>query len=105
ASKLLIYESVYLFNPALSIIAMVVSILTLASFVKVFHSIFMGPPLPEYTEVKEVPLPMLVGMGVLAVIVIGFGIFPEAVVNTIVAPAAHALVDQGAYIASVLGGV
>ncbi|HZD44026.1 MAG TPA: proton-conducting transporter membrane subunit, partial [Methanomicrobiales archaeon] len=43
ASKLLIYESVYLFNPALSIIAMVVSILTLASFVKVFHSIFMGP--------------------------------------------------------------
>jgi multicomponent Na+:H+ antiporter subunit D len=104
ASKLMIYESVYLFNPILAIIAMVVSILTLALFVKVFHSIFMGPQLPEYTDVKEVPLPMLVGMGILAAIVILFGLFPQLVVNGLVAPAAHALVDQGGYISSVLGG-
>jgi len=104
ASKLMIYESVYLFNPLLAIIAMVVSILTLASFVKVFHSIFMGPKLPEYAEVKEAPLPMLLAMGILATIVILFGLFPQPVVNGIVAPAAHALVDQGGYIASVLGG-
>jgi multicomponent Na+:H+ antiporter subunit D len=32
SSKLLIYESVYQFNPILSIVAMIVSILTLASF-------------------------------------------------------------------------
>jgi multicomponent Na+:H+ antiporter subunit D len=104
ASKLMIYESVYLFNPILAIIAMVVSILTLALFVKVFHSIFMGPQLPEYTDVKEVPLPMLVGMGILAAIVILFGLFPQPVVDMIVAPATHALVDQGGYIAAVLGG-
>jgi len=104
ASKLMIYESVYLFNPLLAIIAMVVSILTLASFVKVFHSIFMGPKLPEYADVKEAPLPMLVGMGILAAIVILFGLFPQPVVDMIVAPAAHALVDQGGYIAAVLGG-
>jgi len=104
ASKLMIYESVYLFNPLLAIIAMVVSILTLASFVKVFHAIFMGPKLPEYAEVKEAPLPMLLAMGILAAIVILFGLFPQPVVNGIVAPAAHALVDQGGYIASVLGG-
>ncbi len=104
ASKLMIYESVYQFNPLLSIIAMVVSILTLASFVKVFHSIFMGPKLPEYENVREVPWPMLMGMGVLAVIVIVFGFVPQPVVDTLIAPAAHALVDQGAYIASVLGG-
>jgi multicomponent Na+:H+ antiporter subunit D len=104
ASKLMIYESVYLFNPLLAIIAMVVSILTLASFVKVFHSIFMGPKLPEYAEVKEAPLPMLLGMGILAAIVILFGLFPQTVVNGIVAPAAHALVDQAGYISSVLGG-
>jgi len=104
ASKLMIYESVYLFNPLLAIIAMVVSILTLASFVKVFHSIFMGPKLPEYADVKEAPLPMLVGMGILAVIVILFGIFPQPVVDGIVAPAAHALADQAGYIAAVLGG-
>jgi multicomponent Na+:H+ antiporter subunit D len=104
ASKLMIYESVYLFNPLLAIIAMVVSILTLASFVKVFHAIFMGPKLPEYADVKEAPLPMLLAMGVLAAIVILFGLFPQPVVNGIVAPAAHALVDQSGYIASVLGG-
>ncbi len=104
ASKLMIYESVYLFNPILAIIAMVVSILTLASFVKVFHSVFMGPKLPEYAEVKEVPLPMLIGMGILATIVVLFGLFPQPVVDMLVAPAAHALADQGGYIAAVLGG-
>jgi multicomponent Na+:H+ antiporter subunit D len=65
----------------------------------------MGPKLPEYAEVKEAPLPMLIGMGILATIVILFGMFPQPVVDMLVAPAAHALADQGGYIASVLGGV
>ncbi|MDH7509473.1 MAG: proton-conducting transporter membrane subunit [Methanolinea sp.] len=104
ASKLMIYESVFAFNPVLSVIAMVVSILTLASFVKVFHSIFMGPVLPEYRDVREVPGPMLAGMGILALVVIVFGLFPSVVVETLVAPAAHALADQGMYIAAVIGG-
>jgi multicomponent Na+:H+ antiporter subunit D len=104
ASKYMIYESVFAFNPILAVIAMVVSILTLASFVKVFHSIFMGPELPEYSGVKEAPVPMLIGMGVLAVVVILFGLFPQTVVNTLIAPAAEALVNQGAYITAVLGG-
>jgi multicomponent Na+:H+ antiporter subunit D len=104
ASKLLIYESVYRFNPLLAIIAMVVSILTLASFVKVFHSIFMGPVLPEYVQVREAPHAMLLGMGILAALIILFGFFPQLVVDTLVAPAAHALIDQSGYIATVLGG-
>lgn len=105
ASKLLIYESTFLFNPLLAVIAMVVSILTLASFVKVFHSMFMGPKLPEYQDVEEAPKPMLIAMGILAILVILFGIFPQQVVDTLVAPAASALVDYNGYIASVLGGV
>lgn len=104
ASKLMIYESVFMFNPILSIIAMVVSILTLASFVKVFHSIFMGPKQQEYAEVKEAPVPMMVGMGVLAVLVVLFGIFPQQVVDILISPAANALIDQSGYIAAVLGG-
>lgn len=104
ASKLMIYESVFYFNPLLSIIAMVVSILTLASFVKVFHSIFMGPKRPEFADVTEAPLPMLIGMGVLSLLVILFGIFPEQVVEVMVAPAASALADQAGYISSVMGG-
>ncbi len=104
ASKIMIYESVYKFNPVLSILAMVVSILTLASFVKVFHSAFMGPQLPEYKNVKEVPKSMLIGMGILSFMIILFGVFPDIVVNTIVAPAANALVNQGSYITKILGG-
>ncbi|MCZ2417358.1 MAG: hypothetical protein LC132_07390 [Burkholderiales bacterium] len=92
ASKLLIYESTFLFNPLLAVIAMVVSILTLASFVKVFHSMFMGPKLPEYQDVREAPKPMLIAMGILAILVVLFGIFPQQVVDFLVAPAASALV-------------
>jgi len=96
---------VFVFNPILAIIAMVVSILTLASFVKVFHSVFMGPPLPEYENVREVPLPMLAAMGFLALLVIISGLFPELFVNNLIAPAAHALTNQTGYISTVLGGV
>ncbi|OYT59496.1 NADH:ubiquinone oxidoreductase [Euryarchaeota archaeon ex4484_178] len=102
ASKLLIYESVYQFNPILSILAMIVSILTLASFVKVFHSAFMGP---KKHDVKEVPAPMLIGMGILTFFIILFGLFPNIAMQYLVAPAASALSDPVGYITRVLGGV
>ncbi|MGB9885702.1 MAG: proton-conducting transporter membrane subunit [Moorellales bacterium] len=104
ASKLLIYESVYRFNPVLAVIAMVVSILTLASFVKVFQAAFLGPPLPAYREVEEVPAAMRLGMGFLAGVVVFFGLFPQLIVNTLVSPAAQALAHQALYIAQVMGG-
>jgi len=91
ASKLMIYKSVYRFNPILSIAAMVVSILTLASFVKVFHSIFMGPKQEESAGVGEAPTMMLIGMGILAGTVILFSLFPGFIVSTIVEPAVEAL--------------
>ncbi|MCD6371057.1 MAG: NADH:ubiquinone oxidoreductase [Thermoplasmata archaeon] len=101
ASKLLIYESVYQFNPLLSIIAMIVSILTLASFVKVFHSAFMGP---KIYDVKEVPKSMLIGMCILTFFIILFGLFPNIAMTYLVAPAAKALANPLGYIARVLGG-
>jgi len=104
ASKLLIYESVYRFNPLLAIIAMVVSILTLASFVKVFQSAFLGPQQAAFAEVKEVPAAMTIGMGILAVIVIAFGLFPDTIVHTLVNPAVQALVARSAYIGQIIGG-
>ena len=100
----MIYESTFAFNPAIAINAMVVSILTLASFMKVFHSVFMGPELPEYAGVREVPKRMLAGMAILAVFVIIFGIVPDLVVDTLITPAADALLHQWQYILSVLGG-
>jgi len=104
ASKFMIYESVFRLNPFLSVVAILVSILTLASFMKVFHAIFLGPRMPQFKDAGEAPLPMLIGMGVLALLVVVGGLFPNAVVDSIVVPAVDALVDRSRYIAAVLGG-
>jgi len=104
ASKLLIYESVFRFSPFLSIIAMIVSILTLASFVKVFHSMFLGPRRAEFAAVREVPVPMLAGMALLAVFVVAAGLAPQPFVDRLIQPAVEALVDRAGYIAAILGG-
>jgi formate hydrogenlyase subunit 3/multisubunit Na+/H+ antiporter MnhD subunit len=47
---------------------------------------------------------MLVGMVILALIVIGFGLFPSLIVDHLVEPAADALISQQSYISSILGG-
>ncbi|MEA1994185.1 MAG: proton-conducting transporter membrane subunit [Euryarchaeota archaeon] len=102
ASKLMIYESVYKFSPPLSVIAMIVSVLTLASFVKVFQSVFLGPKL---MEVKKEPSSMVAAMFVLSAIVVLFGLFPDVIVDELVSPAVNALVNHMDYITAILGGV
>jgi multicomponent Na+:H+ antiporter subunit D len=44
-------------------------------------------------------------MGILAACIIFFGLFPGLVVDTIVAPATNALIDQASYINAVMGAV
>jgi multicomponent Na+:H+ antiporter subunit D len=105
ASKLLIYESTYQLSPILAIIAILCSILLLAVFVKVFYSAFMGPAIPKFKDVKEVPKSMLFAMGIIASIIVIFGIFPEIVLNNLVEPAASALIGYENYIAQVIGGI
>ncbi|MDY0150077.1 MAG: proton-conducting transporter membrane subunit [Kiritimatiellia bacterium] len=104
ASKFLIYESVFRFSPFLSIIAMLVSILTLASFVKVFHAMFMGAARTEFAQVREVPIPMIAGMAILAAVVIVTGLMPRPFIDHMILPAVNALVDRADYIAAILGG-
>ena len=102
ASKLMIYESIFKFNPLLAVIAIVASIMTLAVFAKAFYVSFLGPELPEFEEVKEVPASMTFAMGVLSVLIVFMGIFPNLVVNNIIEPAANALVNQPGYIDAVM---
>jgi len=104
ASKLLIYESTFQLNPILAIVAILCSILLLAAFVKVFHSAFMGPKLPKFKDVKEVPKSMLFAMGILVCIIIFFGLFPNLVLENIVRPVADALLSNAQYLSMVLGG-
>ena len=104
ASKFMIYESVYQFNPILAVIAMLVSLITLASFTKAFQSAFTGPQLPEYKDVKEAPKSMLVGMGILVAAIIFFSLFPGLIVDHVVSPATDALINQAAYVNGIVGG-
>ena len=94
ASKLLIYESVYMFSPLLAIIAMFVSVLTLASFMKVFYSSFLGPCRDDLiVDDKKLPTGMTLGMLVLCVLVVLLGLFPDIVINNLVEPAISGLVN------------
>ena len=104
ASKPLIYESTYQLNPILSIVAILASIMLLAIFVKVFHAAFLGPALPQFEKVKEVPKSMLIAMGIIAAFIVLFGLFPDLIVNTIVDPAANALIDNTGYLQWLTGG-
>ena len=104
ASKLLIYESTFQLNPILAIVAILCSILLLAVFVKVFYSAFMGPQLPKFKDVKEVPKSMLFSMGIIACIIVIFGLFPEFIINNLVEPAANALIGYSEYISQVVVG-
>ncbi|MBS3816502.1 MAG: NADH:ubiquinone oxidoreductase [Candidatus Thermoplasmatota archaeon] len=90
SSKLLIYQSVYLYSPVLAIVALVVSIITLAVVGKAFFNAFLGPD--QGLAEKKVPSSMLFGMGLLTVVVIIFTLFPNLIVSEIVSPAVKALV-------------
>ena len=68
-------------------IAMFGSALTLASFVKVLHSTFLGTPAEKMDSVKEVPFTMTFPMMVLAIICIVFGVFASYPIVNFILPA------------------
>ena len=70
---------------------MVVSLLTLASFVKVFQAMFLGPARKHLASVKEVPLAMAFPMLLLSLATIAIGLFPDVVMQRLLLPAADAL--------------
>jgi len=105
ASKLLIYESTYQLNPILSIVSILASFMLLAIFVKVFYAVFLGPKLPKYNDVKEVPKSMLIAMGIIAAFIIIFGLFPDMIVTNIIEPAANALINNNSYLQWLTGGI
>ena len=103
-SKLLIYESSFAVHPSLAVVALLTSVLTLASFVKVFQTAFLGPEKNNLLHVQEVPPAMLLGMVVLTAAILGATLFPSWTLSNLVEPAARALVDQSGYIGAIVGG-
>ncbi len=85
------------------IIALITSVLTLASFIKVSQSVFFGQLPEEYKDVKEVPLAMRVPMWILAALCVVTGVFPELVQKYLLQPAANAVFGAAFYIDSAMG--
>ena len=75
------------FWPVWLLAAMFGSALTLASFVKILHSIFLSRKPDKLKNVREVPLAMLVPMCILAFLCIFFGVFYEIPLKYLIYPA------------------
>ena len=111
ASKWMIYQATYqkavetgnIGFLLVTVCALVTSTLTLASFVKVTQSVFFGQLPKEYENVKEVPFGMRLAMGILALMCLAGGLFPDAVTRYLTEPAARAVFSVTAYINSMMG--
>lgn len=111
ASKWLIYQATYEKAVAtenigfalVTVIALVTSTLTLASFVKVTQSVFFGQLPKECENAKEVPFGMRFAMGILALLCVLTGLFPGAVQRYLTEPAARTLFRVSDYINAMLG--
>ena len=86
-----------------TIIALITSVLTLASFVKVTQSVFFGQLPKELENTKEVPFGMRFAMGIFAVLCVVTGLFPRLVTTYLTEPAARAVFNVGDYINSMMG--
>lgn len=111
ASKWMIYQATYMKAVEsgnigfllVTVIALVTSVLTLASFVKVTQSVFFGRLPAELENVREVPFGMRLAMGLFAAICVFSGLFPGWVTTNLTQPAAEAVFNVGNYINSMLG--
>ena len=108
ASKWMIYQATYqkavesgnIGFLLVTIIALVTSVLTLASFVKVSQSVFFGQLPKELENVKEVPFGMRLAMGIFALLCVLTGLFPNLVTTYITEPAARAVFSVAQYISA-----
>jgi len=83
-------------------IAVVVSALTLASFLKAFSSVFLGQLPGRLEGVREAPRPMLISMAIMAAVCVAIGLLPAIGFN-IVGPAQAAAENSVGYITHVFG--
>lgn len=111
ASKWMIYQAAFqragegnLFYALVCLAAMITSVLTLASFVKVAQSVFFGQLPAQYAGVQECPPAMRLPMWVLAALCALLGLLPEAFGEAFLKPAAGAAMNAVAYIDQMLGG-
>lgn len=84
-------------------VALLTSVLTLASFIKVAQSVFFGQLNPEFRNAKEVPLGMRIPMWILAALCVITGLLPGKVSDYLLAPATNAAMNAVNYIDQMMG--
>ncbi len=88
----------------LVVLTILVSVLTLAYYLKVQRFAFFGPLREKWTKIKEVPKFMCASMIILAIICIGAGIFFYPLLKVILEPAVAVLQEGTKYSILILGG-
>ncbi len=110
-SKWMIYQAAYekaaetgsIGYAFVTVIAVVTSVLTLASFVKVGQSVFFGELPVELENVKETPLSMRIPMWIMAALCLLTGVLPGLMQQYIINPAVRATLDYKGYIDAMMG--
>ncbi len=111
ASKWMIYQATYekaaetgnIGFLLVTVIALVTSVLTLASFVKVSQSVFFGRLPAKFESVTEVRPSMIIAMCIFAVLCVATGLFPSFVTRFVTEPAARAAFSVVQYIDAMMG--
>ena len=111
ASKWMIYQAAFekgaesgnFFFIIVCIFALLTSVLTLASFIKVAQSVFFGQLPVKFRHTEEVSLGMRIPMWILAALCVITGVFNTQVQDWLVRPAANAAFNAPAYIDAAMG--
>ena len=110
ASKWMIYQAAFeraadgnVFFLLVAVAALITSVLTLASFIKVAQSAFFGQLPENLKDVKEVSNGMCIPMWIMAGLCIITGLFPTQIQNWLLLPAANAAKNAPAYIDQAMG--
>ncbi len=98
-SKWMIYEAGYYSKNFWfvlgAIFALLISAVTLASFVKFYNSAFGGEPNELTGKAKEVPGSMLVGQAILSLLCLVIGIFPATALAIVALPVGKGVITSG----------
>lgn len=111
ASKWMIYQATFqkagetgnFFFVVVCVAALITSVLTLASFIKVAQSVFFGQLNPKFAHTREVSLGMRIPMWILAALCILPGLFPDQVQQWLLTPATQAAMNASGYIDAAMG--
>ena len=110
ASKWMMYQAAFeraadgnIFFLLVAVAALITSVLTLASFIKVAQSVFFGQLPESMKDVKEVDQGMCIPMWIMAALCIVTGLFPAQIQSWLLQPAAKAAMSATAYIDAAMG--